>query len=192
MSDSGFLMWGRPFRKLHFYARVFPLVHLILEDIYKIINHSPLGALKSFRTGLNYLHDFMRSGAYFISFELWPKATFKPKPERMNNFAPQEICGRSSRIVTEIRRNEHSVTMRAQCIQRSKVVLKVTFSDIVLNWHYYNHRMQCVQCWFQITVGEIEGGDIFHYILRMEGALCYPRDSFVNGNACDPPYIHHK
>ena len=43
---------------------------MILEDIYKIITHSPSGTFKSFHTGLNYLPDFMGSGAYFISFEL--------------------------------------------------------------------------------------------------------------------------
>lgn len=44
---------------------------MILEDIYKIINHSAFGALKSFSAGLNYLSDLMGSGVYFISFELW-------------------------------------------------------------------------------------------------------------------------
>ena len=45
----------------------------------------------------------------------------------------KKYCERSSRIVTEIRRNEHSVTMRVQCVWRSNVVLKVAFSAIVLS-----------------------------------------------------------
>lgn len=51
----------------------------------------------------------------------------------MKGFAKKKYCEMSSRIVIEIRRYECSMTMRAQCIQRSKVVLKVTFSDIVLD-----------------------------------------------------------
>lgn len=91
MLDMGFEMWGSPYRMLRFCETVFPLVCMILEDIYKIVSHSAFDALKSLSTGLNYLHDFMGSGAYLISFELWKKTTFKPKPERMKGFAPKEI-----------------------------------------------------------------------------------------------------
>ena len=67
---AGLLCEESPSRKVHFCGRVFVLAHMILEDIYKIITHSPSGTFKSFYAGLNYLHDFMGSGAYFISFEL--------------------------------------------------------------------------------------------------------------------------
>lgn len=61
-------MYRSPYRKLLFCEKFFPLVHMILKGIYKIINHSNFRVLKSFTTGLNYLYDFMGSEIYFISF----------------------------------------------------------------------------------------------------------------------------
>lgn len=145
MSDGGFVTPWSPYRKLHFCERIFPLVHMILEDIYKIISHSTFEAWKRFSTGLNYLHDFTGPGAYLISFELWKKTHLNPNQKEWRVLLLKKYCEMSSRIVTEIRRYECGMTMRAQCIQRSKVVLKMTFSDIVFNWNYGNYRMHCVQ-----------------------------------------------
>lgn len=51
---------------------------MIPEDVYKIISHSTLEALKRFGTGLDYSRDFTGPGAYLLSLELWKKPHLNP------------------------------------------------------------------------------------------------------------------
>lgn len=117
-----------PSRKVHFCGRLFVLAHMILEDIYKIITHSPLKTFQKFSYWTNYLHDFMGSGGLFYLFWTMTKSHIETQTRKNEGFwLLKKYCERSSRIVTEIRRNEHSVTMRASVFGEATWVSK---------WHF--------------------------------------------------------
>lgn len=152
-------MWGSPCRKLLFCEKCLPLVCMILEDIYKIINHSNVGALKSFTAGLNYLYDFMGSGAYFIFlmscclfiflciYFFWTmkrKTTSKCKPERMKDFAPQEILWNEFKDCYWDKKAWMKWDNEGTMYSGKQSGSEGAFSDTALNWHYCNSRMHCV------------------------------------------------
>lgn len=114
----------------------------------------------------------MGSGGYFISFEPWPKATLKPKPERMKDFGcSRNIVSRSSSCADKkewTQRDNESASVFGE----TDVVLKVTFSamsflaDILVITECIVHNVNSKSQKGRSTVETF-----FIMVLRMEGII---------------------